>query len=864
MYTLNVPIMRCVLRFAILICLLLSFAFPSFSQEQSLEADNPLAQLKDEVKRVLAEASQPFSEDQEKAIILMMEDRRKASEDLFGGLMDFRAGPTQGQEADRLRSAIEWMRNEFLGRLQNYLTPPQISAWSRFRETASAQPVAAGALVRRPAPTQTQYVRINNNAFTSEDDTYRLTRNTGANTNTTEVTQRGGVGAFHGNAQLLLKDESLNAGKRFASNKPPYQERRTSFDVSGPTIPGRLTTSLGFNQTEAENVDTIRATLPENIFSLGITRPATTRTLTTGNTLQLADAHSLTFNLNYQTVTRKNQGVGGFVLPERAYDSDGNSWNVEVKQFSSLSARSILENRFNWAGTRDETTPVFQGLKVNVIDAFSGGGAQNEAHNTGRTYQVGNLFTRLGEKLTLRLGGQATYRTSHIESQPNFVGTFTFSSLDAYRQNRAVSFRVTRGNPITETNQWETGLFFQNDFKVSPRLTLMYGLRYEVQTNVKDHNNFDPRVGIAYGLGRATVIRAGAGAFHLRVPMSFIELQNRLDGQRQYEIVIDSPSYPDPFVAGTVRNTFPSIRVNDPDMAAPYTAVAMASVERTFFTNLFVSASYDSVREIHRLRWRNLNAARDITSTTPRSCTPGQTAATCVRPQPDRGNIINMESTGTEHAKTLRLGVRDRFSIFNVSANYTWALSYGDSLPQAVALGGAAGAGGGGSDNFGFGAEGLPSDNYDLSKDRSQTALPEHTVNSTVNAQLPLGVFLTSTMTATSGRLYTVTTGKDDNMDSTVNDRPNGLLRNTEQGPMALTFNFNFSKAFFFGAGAAPGGAQRGGGTRKNINLFANLTNAFNHPNYNSPSGVLTSPNFGRSTSAGTPREIEVGLRFQF
>src|SRR6476660_4439297 len=105
-----------------------------------------------------------------------MEDRRKASEDLFGYLMDFSSGPTQGQEADRLNSAIEWMRGEFLNRLQDYLTPEQLSVWSRYRETAAratgggAQP---GQPARPPQQSQTQFVRINNNAFTAEDSGYR-------------------------------------------------------------------------------------------------------------------------------------------------------------------------------------------------------------------------------------------------------------------------------------------------------------------------------------------------------------------------------------------------------------------------------------------------------------------------------------------------------------------------------------------------------------------------------------------------------------------------------------------------------------------------------------------------------------------
>ena len=138
--------------------LLLIFLMISSVQAQDPEgAANPLATLKDEVKNVLADASLPFSEEQDRAIVLMMEDRRKASEELFGSLMDFTAGPTQGQESDRLRSAIDWMRNEFLTQLQNYLRPEQLAAWSRYREAttvaATSEPTAGRAAARpRPSP----------------------------------------------------------------------------------------------------------------------------------------------------------------------------------------------------------------------------------------------------------------------------------------------------------------------------------------------------------------------------------------------------------------------------------------------------------------------------------------------------------------------------------------------------------------------------------------------------------------------------------------------------------------------------------------------------------------------------------------
>src|SRR5262245_37803812 len=160
-------------------CFVVFFLFTTLLFSQDV-AENPMAALKDEVKRVLADQRLPFTDEQEKAIILMMEDRRKASEDLFGNLMDFSAGPKQGQDADQLKSAIEWMRNEFLGRLQNYLTPDQLAAWSQYLETRTSQDSGSagqgGRPPRPPQQQQTQYVRINNNSFTAEEPSYRFTQ----------------------------------------------------------------------------------------------------------------------------------------------------------------------------------------------------------------------------------------------------------------------------------------------------------------------------------------------------------------------------------------------------------------------------------------------------------------------------------------------------------------------------------------------------------------------------------------------------------------------------------------------------------------------------------------------------------------
>ena len=144
-------------------------------------------------------------------------------------------------------------------------------------------------------------------------------------------------------------------------------------------------------------------------------------------------------------------------------------------------------------------------------------------------------------------------------------------------------------------------------------------------------------------------------------------------------------------------------------------------------------------------------------------------------------------------------------------------------------------------------------DNYDLRADWGRAPFPLHSGSTTLNARLPLGLFLAGTMNANSGRYYTITTGIDNNRDSNVTDRPAGVLPSSLRGPRYMNVDVNLSKAFFLRGDSGP-----------NANVFVNMTNAFNHVHYGTPSGVLTSPNFGKSFNASNPRQIEMGFRFQF
>ncbi len=411
-------------------------------------------------------------------------------------------------------------------------------------------------------------------------------------------------------------------------------------------------------------------------------------------------------------------------------------------------------------------------------------------------------------------------------SEEDFFGGFAFSDLESYRAGQPLQYNITCCDPLFEWRQTQVALFSQNDIRLTNTFTLMLGLRYQMQTNLHDRNNFDPRIGFAYAIGSATVIRGGTALFTGWLTTNFTERFRHLDGERRYRILIDNPGWPDPSTSGSIRPR--SFRVIEDDPKAPYYWVSQLAVERSLPGNLFVTLAYDVSRGL------KLNRTRDINAPLP---------GTDTRPQPEIGQVAQFQSSGGSLHQHLKATLRQRFSIFNVTADYMYYRGRSDEGTR------------------GRGSEvALPSNSYDLSQEWGIHQNPRHTFNAGVNSRLPLDVYLTTVIEATSGRRYTVTTGRDDNNDGLIGDRPPGVPKNSEVGPHFLNVSFNFSKAFAFNGGTLQGGSGAG----PQLNVFANLNNAFNMTHLGTPSGVMTSRFFKRSFNAISPRTIEAGMRFQF
>lgn len=811
--------------------LLLFLAVPAFAQEGGLSTRNPLDEIKSELITVLDEAMLPFTPDQERSITLVLEESRRASEQLFGDVMDFRDGPPQGERLDRARAGIDWMNTEFSRRVREYLTADQRTIWDRYIEMRADEQGKEGTAAGTSQ--QVQEMRINNNPFTPENQFWGWAGSGGSfgfasgGGVSTEIIEKGGTGAFHGSYEFRFRDESLNAPNAFSSTKPPYQQRNFNLDTSGPVIRDRLTLGLGAEQNEEDNVETINALTVNGPVQLGFTRPEIFRNFYGNGTYQFGVRHSILFGFNHGNNKQSQQGIGGETLPERSFSSSGNYTGIDLRHVWFISNRLVQDVSFDVNTDNWKTTPDNPGVAINVQGAFNGGGFQDRNERQTRNYNARGLWIATRDKWAIRTGGYFRYSASDELSENNYFGTFEFPDLDASIAGTPSTYRVTRGDPRLKTSQQEAASFVQAEYKASRTLTFFFGLRHEYQTNLRDYNNVDPRFSVAYAVGSSTVIRAGIGVFHMRVEDWINRELQRLNGQQQYEIVINNPSYPDPFQSGNLAAPPPppSRRVLAEDFVAPYSVNSALVVERSLPGNLFVTASVDYHRGIHGLRGRDLNA--------PLPGTPPDPDGTFPRPDPSQGEVIQLESTGLSTWTAFRLSLRQRFSIFSVNADYNTQVE----------------------NNEGGGAFNTPTNNYNFREDLSRTT--QHHVNASINARLPLGAYLTTDIELDSGDHYSVITGRDDNGDGRSNDRPHGERRNGRRGPLHRTVDFSVSKSVTFG-----GNNNRD--SSKSLNLFANLSNAFNTVNLNNPVRVVTSTNFGKFLGASNPREIELGIRFQF
>jgi carboxypeptidase family protein len=266
---------------------------------------------------------------------------------------------------------------------------------------------------------------------------------------------------------------------------------------------------------------------------------------------------------------------------------------------------------------------------------------------------------------------------------PNDFPFPTASSLEAYFAGFPDSATLLVGDPTRHIHNWGYAGFVQDDWRVSQRLTFNLGLRYELNTVVKedhnllgnfspttgleqvgqqigapyhgDHNNFAPRLGMAWdplGTGK-TVVRAGFGMIYETINWeSFLALNNSLGistiptgapgvtpggGSIDVGTVNLSPNggglnwngpgtvFPTTSVACNAGAPC-SIMGIDPNLRTPYVYDWTLNVQRAITNNLSLEVAYVGNHGSNLVGIRDLNQAAEGSGWTPLAISTCQTS----------------------------------------------------------------------------------------------------------------------------------------------------------------------------------------------------------------------------------------------
>jgi len=118
--------------------------------------------------------------------------------------------------------------------------------------------------------------------------------------------------------------------------------------------------------------------------------------------------------------------------------------------------------------------------------------------------------------------GVALTRNNYQDGQPPLNNALP---LDTSNWTNAFAPEL-RNNYQYKLNHGYYGFFAQDQWKLTSKLNLNYGLRYDFETGLSDQIDsywgaIQPRVGLAYSPDNKTVIRSGFGMFHDRNNMTF-------------------------------------------------------------------------------------------------------------------------------------------------------------------------------------------------------------------------------------------------------------------------------------------------------------------------------------------------------
>lgn len=542
---------------------------------------------------------------------------------------------------------------------------------------------------------------------------------------------------------------------------------------------------------------------------------------------------------------------------------------------------------------------------------------------------------------TLKFG--FSRESSLFQGVPQFDnGNFTFSgqvtgnALADVLIGKPVSFTQQKGRTDDDTTTY-WGFFAQDEIRISPRLNLSLGLRYQYDTRLyqrlnheanfmpgvqsrtypqapaglvypgdpgldrslynSDPNNFAPRIGIAWDVfgDSKTSLRAGYGLFYQLIDM---EIANLLGANPPFStsVALNNPySFSAPWQGryqGGVNDPIATFNPNptgavfalpltlysmDPNMRNGYVEQYNVSIQHQFPADTLFQVAYvgNSGRKL------NLGVQANPAIPGPGATVANTNARRTYSPGVYAG-IFKNEGAGNSNYNSLQVSLNKRLS-HNVagSMSYTWShdIDFYDAEAALVSV----------SNPYNINADRGPA-SFDVRHAFNGSLIYQPSVFLSNPNPLVRGVLggweLSGLWSAQTGSPIAIATGRDNSLTGVGSDRPNivgnpvlsksrsrqqlfsgwfypaafaangpgqfgDLGRNAVYGPGLYNIDFSMLKTFHIKE-------------RHQIQFRSEFFNVLNHANLNNPVGTFYSPNFGRILSAGSPRLIQLALRYSF
>jgi hypothetical protein len=778
-----------------------------------------------------------------------------------------------------------------------------------------------------PPKSSIREIRINQNPFSAQYDKLGYGR--------IEILTKPGTDKFHGSAMVMGNDSSFNSLNPFVTEEPPYYTIFANANAGGALGKKASWFSSVFLRNNASNsiINAVVLDPSSNPFNYtaAVANPQARLDISPRFDFQLGANNTLTVRYMLDHQKQTNSGVSQFALETQGYDVSNYENTLQVSDTQILNPRTINETRFQYIRTRDNQTPRNTDPTVTVQGAFTGGGSNaGIVRDNQDRFELEDYITSAQGAHSLKFGGRGRLTRDANYSNSGFNGNYIYSSLTApstasnpdhsYASLKPAEYDVTTGNPNSKVNVFDAGLFFQDDYKVNPKFSLSYGLRYETQNWIGDHNDWAPRVSLAWAPGRGngpskTVIRAGYGWFFDRFKSDYILQATRQNGVNQKQYVVKNPDFsqdaPPPSALAGLGTVAPTIYSVSPKFRASLNMQAAVGVEHAFGKIATTAVTYINSRGVHQYMSNNINAYLPDTY--------DPFTGTGTRPNGINENIYQFQSGGVYNQNQI---------VVNYSVHAKRASLFGFYMVNFAK-----------ADTSG--ATYFPSNPFNPGADYGRSTFDVR--NRFImggNIQAPYGVSFSPMMVVESGQPFNVVIGTDLNGDNQFNDRPAFATSastdvvntpygsfdlspsanearipfNYGNGPSQFAMNMRMSKTFAIGpkveGGAAPGmfggsggpppggggpggGGPPGGGLgpgglsgnsggpprfdqvvprRYSLTFAAMARNIFNAVNLAQPVGVLESPIFGKSTalaggffsSPAANRTIDLQMSFNF